>query len=173
MNRQLMICCFALVALSGCGQREHEALQSELDDMTRNLRGRIDPLPVVKPYEAVPYLAFDLPDPFGPEKIALAIRGKGTGGPDQTRAREPLEAYSLESLRMVGTLQQHNRMYALVKADAALYKVQVGNYMGQSYGMVTQISETEIALKEWVQDAAGDWSERDSALLLQDAEGSR
>jgi type IV pilus assembly protein PilP len=173
MKRQLLISCVALAVLSGCGREEHRALQAELDDMTKSLRGKIEPLPVVKPYEAVPYSAFELPDPFGPEKIALAIRGKGTGGPDQTRAREPLEAYSLETLKMVGTLQQHNRTYALVKADSALYKVQVGNYMGQSYGMVTQISETEIALKEWVQDAAGDWSERDSALMLQDAEGSR
>lgn len=162
-----------VAALVGCDGGEQTELKAELDSLTQNLRGRVEPLPVVKPYEPLPYQGFEMPDPFGPAKLALATKGKGGGGPDQMRAKEPLESYSLESLKMVGVLQQHNRTYALVKADAALYKVQVGNYMGQNYGLVTQINEREVVLKEMVQDPAGDWAERDSTLILQEAEGSK
>src|SRR5688572_24153780 len=94
----------AIAMLTGCDGGEQTALKAELDQRTQNLRGRIDPLPVVKPYEPLAYEAFELPDPFGPAKIALVTKGKGTGGPDLNRPREPLEAFSLESLKMVGVL---------------------------------------------------------------------
>ena len=171
MKRLALI--LALAALAGCDAGEQTALKAELEGMTQNLRGRIEPLPVVTPYEPQAYNGYELADPFGPAKIALATKGKGTGGPDLNRPREPLEAFSLESLKMVGVLQQNKRTYALVKADEALYKVQVGNYMGQNYGLITRIDENEVVLKEMVQDAAGDWSERDSTLMLQEAEGSK
>ena len=171
MKRLALI--IALTVLAGCDAGEQTELKAELDGLTQNLRGRIEPLPVVTPYEPLGYNGYELPDPFGPAKIALATKGKGAGGPDLNRPREPLEAFSLESLKMVGVLQQNKRNYALVKADAALYKIQVGNYMGQNYGLVTRIDEKEVVLKEMVQDAAGDWSERDSTLMLQEAEGSK
>lgn len=172
MKKRLVLT-LALVALAGCEGGEQTELKAELDGLTQNLRGRVEPLPVVKPYEPLPYTAFELPDPFGPAKIALTTRGKGGGGPDQARPKEPLESYALESLKMVGVLQQNKRVYALVKADAALYKVQVGNYVGQNYGLVTKINETQLSLKEMVQDAAGDWSERDNTLMLQEAEAGK
>jgi type IV pilus assembly protein PilP len=143
--------------------------------MTKDLRGKVDPLPVVKPYEPVPYTAYDLPDPFGPAKIQL-VSAKGPGGsggslqPDLNRPKEPLEAYPLESLKMVGTLERGRNMYALVKADAGLYRVRVGNYLGQNFGVITKITNSEIALRELVQDAGGDWAERESTMLLQEAD---
>ena len=63
----------ALLFLAACGGDEHQDLKEELKVLTKDLSGRIDPLPVVKPYEPVPYQAFELPDPFGPAKIELAI----------------------------------------------------------------------------------------------------
>jgi len=174
--RKLAILCISL-ALLGCDGGEQRALQAELDEMSKDLRGRVKPLPVVKPYEPVPYAAFDLPDPFGPAKIALATqlnKGKGSGlQPDLNRPREPLEAYALESLAMVGVLRQQDRTYGLVKASSGLYRVSPGNYMGQNFGLITSISEGEIVLKELVQDAAGDWTERESSLQLQEAEGKK
>lgn len=162
----------AALALVGCDAGEQTQLQAELANLTKDVRGRVQPLPVVKPYEPLAYQAEALPDPFGPAKIALATKGKGGGGPDLSRVKEPLEAYPLESLNMVGTLQQDKRTFALVKADASLYKIQVGNYVGQNYGLVTKIGDGEIKLRELVQDAAGDWAERDSALMLQEADAT-
>jgi len=165
----------AATVLFGCDGGQQTALQAELDDLSKDLRGRVQPLPVVKAYEPAPYAASELPDPFGPAKIALATKSKNGGGsgiqPDMNRPREPLEAYSLESLAMVGVLMQNKQTYALVKADKGLYRVRPGNYMGQNFGLITGISGNEIVLKELIQDAAGDWTERESTLQLQEAEG--
>ena len=168
----------AALFLAACGGDEHQDLKAELKSLTSDLRGRIAPLPVVKPYEPVPYRAFDLPDPFGSAKIELAIAAaaKSKGGanaPDATRPKEPLEAYPLESLRMVGTLSQKGVTYALVRADASVYRVKAGNYLGQNFGVITGITENQINLKELVQDASGDWTERKIALQIVEAEGAK
>ena len=168
----LIIAAAALVA--GC-ENEQQRIETELQGLSKNLQGKVAPLPVVKPYEPVPYTAYDLPDPFGPAKIQLAAKGTGpgTGGglkPDLNRPKEPLEAFPLESLRMVGTLERAKQTFGLVRADAGLYRVRVGNYMGQNFGVITKISDAEITLRELFQDAGGDWAERESTLLLQDAD---
>ena len=90
--------------------------------------------------------------------------------PDLNRRKEPLEAFPLEQLKMVGTLSQGNDTYALVRADKTLYRVKKGNYMGQNFGLITDVNDNEIKLKEIVQDSAGDWAERQSVLpLLEEA----
>ena len=130
----------------------------------------------MKPYEPVPYTAFDLPDPFGPAKIELAAKGTGpgTGGglkPDLNRPKEPLEAYPLESLRMVGTLERAaSRPSGSCGRTPGCTASGSGNYMGQNFGVITKISEAEITLRELFQDAGGDWAERESTLLLQEAD---
>jgi len=169
-----LITALAVVLLAGCEGGEHSDLRAELDRLTRDLPRRVDPLPQVKPYEPVAYAGFDLADPFGPKKIELATKSapSGSGGslaPDLNRPKEPLEAYPLESLKMVGTLFRQKRSFALVKADSGLYRVSVGNYMGQNFGVITKITDSEITLRELIQDSAGDWAERESALLLQEA----
>ena len=169
----------AVLFLAACGGDEHQDLKEELKGLTKDLRGRIDPLPVVKPYEPVPYRALDLPDPFGPAKIELAIaaaaksKGGGSNAPDATRPKEPLEAYPLESLKMVGTLSQKGVTYALVRADASVYRVKAGNYLGQNFGIITEITDNQINLKELVQDASGDWTERKIALQILEAEAAK
>lgn len=176
--RALIVTAVALAVasgLAGCEGGEHSDLRAELDQMSRGLPRRVDPLPQVKPYQPVPYEAFDLPDPFGPAKIELAQQGApGAVGdnklkPDLNRPKEPLEAYPLETVTMVGTLTREQRNYALIKADTGLYRVRVGNYVGQNFGVITKITEGEVTLRELVQDSAGDWTERESSLLLQEA----
>jgi type IV pilus assembly protein PilP len=172
--RVVLVLALALL-LAACGGEEFGDLKAELKDKTKDLRGRIDPLPVVKPYEPVPYKAFDQPDPFGPAKIELVTKSAATGGgglkPDLNRPKEPLEAFPLESLKMVGVWQQPKTTFALVKADTGLYRVKVGNYLGQNFGLVTAINGTQIQLRELIQDAAGDWAERQSTLQLQEVGG--
>jgi len=167
-----------LLFLAACGGDEHQDLKEELKNITKDLRPRIPPLPVVKPYEPVPYQAFDLPDPFGTAKIELAIgtavknRG-GANAPNTSRPREPLEAYPLESLKMVGTISQNGVNYALVRADSSVYRVKAGNYLGQNFGLIADITDNQINLKELVQDASGDWTERKVALQMVEAEAAK
>ncbi len=93
--------------------------------------------------------------------------------PDMDRPREPLEAYPLESLKFVGVMTKGKSSYAIIQVDGALYQVRQGGYMGQNFGVITKIVETEISLKELIQDAAGDWIERESALYLQGQEDKK
>jgi type IV pilus assembly protein PilP len=154
------------VALAGCGNGDMADLRQFVADSGKGLRGKIEPLPEVKPYDPFVYNAFDLPDPFKPRKLQPA---KGGGGiqPDLNRRREPLEAYALENLKMVGTLEQGKLTYALIKApDNTLHRVKIGNYMGQNFGIITDIKETEVKLTEIVQDSAGEWVEKAASILL-------
>jgi type IV pilus assembly protein PilP len=156
---------------AGCSE-DHGDLKEELNRITKDLPRKVEPLPVVKPYEPVAYQAADLPDPFGPAKIELVTKSAGTVTskfrPDDTRQKEPLEAFPLESLKMVGVLKQGKETFAVVRADASLYRVKAGNYMGQNFGLITEVTDSEVKLRELIQDAGGDWTERPSMLQLQE-----
>jgi type IV pilus assembly protein PilP len=169
MKRLLLPAAIAVV-LGGCSS-ELEELRTFVRDSEKGLPRRIDPLPAVKPFEPFAYEGFDLPDPFKPRKLTPPKEGAGGGlAPDLNRRKEPLEAFPLEQLKMVGTLSQGKDTYAIVRADKTLYRVKKGNYMGQNFGLITDVTESEIKLKEIVQDSAGDWAERQSVLpLLEEA----
>ena len=173
MKRLLVILvCLGLASCSGSG--DQDALRQWMSTATKDIKGKIPPLPQVKPYEPVAYDAGNLVDPFKPSKIAPEKSGKGGGNkPDFDRPREPLEAYPLESLKYVGVVTKKNVSFAIVQVDGALYQVRAGNYLGQNFGVITKVSESEIVLKELVQDPAGDWVERMSSLLLQGLEGAK
>ena len=164
MKRLLVPIAFAVLA--SCSS-EIEELKTFVRESEKGLPRRIDPLPPVKPFEPFTYEGFDLPDPFKPRKLAPPKEGGGGGlAPDLNRRKEPLEAFPLEQLKMVGTLSQGKDTYAIVRADKTLYRVKKGNYMGQNFGLITDVTESEIKLKEIVQDSAGDWAERQSILPL-------
>jgi len=167
----------AVTLAAGCGGEEHGDLKEELTQLTKDLRGRVEPLPQVRPYEPVPYKdeLTKLVDPFRTERIEVA---RGDRAPSAStalideqkkRPSEPLEAFPLESIQMLGTITQSKETFALVKAGPNLYRVRKGNYMGQNFGVITAIDEVQISLKELVQDSAGDWVERISSLQLVEA----
>jgi len=164
--KRLVLPIAAAMLAAGCGS-QMEDLKKFVRDSDKNLPRRVEPLPSVKPFEPFAYEGFDLPDPFKPRKLAAPKEGPGTGvAPDLNRRKEPLEAFPLDQLKMVGTLQQGNDTYALVRADKTLYRVKKGNYMGQNFGLITDVTDSEIKLKEIVQDSGGDWAERQSVLPL-------
>ena len=172
--RVAVLACICVGAF-GCSSDEHSDLREFVKESEKLPRGRIPPLPEVKPYEPYTYSAFDLIDPFKPRKIEPP---KGAGGgslaPDLNRRREPLESYPLESLRMVGTLEQSKQIYALVRApDNTLFRVKNGNYAGQNFGRIVGVSESSVKLKEIVQDSGGNWEEKDQVLLLQEEQEAK
>ena len=156
-----------VLGLTGCGGGGMEDLRTFVAETGKDMQGKIEPLPEVKAYEPFTYDAFDLPDPFKPRKLSTG--GGGGIQPDLTRPKEPLEAFSLETLKVVGTLSKNGVIHVVIKTpDNAIYHVRKGNYVGQNFGLITKISDSEVTLREIVQDSAGDWSERTSTLILQE-----
>lgn len=170
--RKIAVALLSLMLIA-CSGGDHEDLRKWMNDSSKDIKGRIPPLPEVKPYEPVPYDAGNLIDPFKPSKIESEQKqGSGGGGvrPDLDRPKEPLESYPLESLKYVGVFIKNKTGYAIIQTDASLFQVRIGNYMGQNFGVITKVSESEVTLRELVQDAAGDWVERVSTLLLHEKE---
>ena len=159
-------------ALAGCGG-EQEELQQWMEQQRREAKPNVEPLSPPKKFTPQPYLALSGVEPFSTQKLTVALKQE-TRQPNSlmaaeiNRRKEPLEAYPLDSMTMVGSVIKGGRPYALVKVDSLLYQVKTGDYLGQNYGRITKISETDVALREIVQDAAGEWIERPGALQLQE-----
>ena len=170
MRKYLLIAPLAACLwLAGCGSEKHGDLRSWVKQQDDLPRGRIPPLPEVKPYEPIEYAAFDLTDPFKPRKIEPPkTAGKGGIQPDPNRRREPLEAYPLEALKMVGVLKQKETFGLIKTPDNTLFQVKAGNYLGQNFGRITAVSDSTIKLKEILQDSNGNWEEKEQTLLLQE-----
>lgn len=167
MRRAAML--LACLVLAACGGEDHQDLRQWMKESTKDFKGKIPPLPEIKSFPTVAYEAGELVEPFNASKIEPERKAGGGGiKPDLDRRKEPLEAYPLESLKMVGTLTKGKMVHALVQADKNLHQVKIGNYMGQNFGIITDINETEVQLKELVPDSLGDYTERTSTLQLQE-----
>ena len=154
-------------ALAGCGEGAYQDLDQFVKQSGQGLRGKVEPLPEVKPYEGFVYDAFDQPDPFKPRAPKFADVAK----PDPNRRREALEEYPLEDLKMVGTLQRKGMTFALVRSpDNNLAQVRAGDFIGQNYGRIVAITEAELKLREMVQEASGKWVDREASLQLSEEE---
>ena len=173
MRRSFIPVLAATMALAACGGESHQDLRAWMGEQGKGARGKLEPLPQIKPYDPFAYNAFDLPDPFKPRKIEPS-KGTSKLAPDLGRRKEPLEGYPLESLSMVGTLERDRTVFALVRTpERDVFQIRAGNYMGQNFGVVTGIGDNEVKLKELVQDGAGDWTERSSTLQLQQADAPK
>lgn len=169
MRKYLMPCAIACALLAGCGGEKHAELRSFVKESDKLPVGRIPPLPEVKPYAPIEYAAFDLTDPFKPRKIEPPKSAQSGGlQPDVNRRREPLEAYPLEALKMVGVLKQKEAFGLIKTPDNTLFQVKTGNYLGQNFGRITAVTDGAIKLKEIVQDSNGNWEEKVQTLLLQE-----
>lgn len=147
--------------------------QGDLHDWVAQVKARkgapLPALPVVKTFETFIYQDQDKRDPFEPAPPAANSGNTNGPHPDQNRPREPLESFPLDSLKMVGTIGAKGSVEALVKdPQGVIHQVRVGDYMGQSYGHVTQVTEGEIDLVELVPNGSGGWMERDASVALGD-----
>ena len=160
----------ACTLFAGCSGERHSDLRAFVKESDNLPRGRIPPLPEVQPYQPIEYAAFDLTDPFKPRKIEPPKNAAVAGGvqPDPNRRREPLEAYPLEALKMVGVLKQKEFFGLIRSPDNNIYQVRSGNYLGQNFGRIVSVSDSAIKLKEIVQDSNGAWEEKEQTLLLQE-----
>ena len=166
-------CALALLALlAGCSGDQDELLQW-IDQQRQSARPNVQPLQAPSRFDPQPYESAQAPDPFSSQKMAVAMKQEARQpssllAAEMTRRREPLEAYPLDAMAMVGSLNRGGQAYALLRVENLLYQVRVGEYLGQNFGRITRIGETEIALREVVQDASGDWVERAVTLVLQE-----
>ena len=165
---------FVLLALSGCGSSEQEELQQWMTAQRNATRPRITPLPAPTKFIPQTYGQEASIEPFSNQKLTLALKRDSTQAtsnaaliaPELARRKEPLESSPLDAVVMVGSLMKAGKPVALVKVDNLVYQAQVGNYLGQNYGRITAVKEDSIVLREIVQDAAGEWTERTATLQL-------
>jgi type IV pilus assembly protein PilP len=154
--------CFALAGCSG----DMDELQQKVAEIRSRPGERVEPLPQIQPYETYAYNASSLRSPFVPSAparndVANAVR------PDSKRAREFLEQFPIDSMKMVGTLNLQGKNYGLVQGkDGLVHRVLPGSYMGQNDGRVTSITSTKISVLEIVPDGVGGYIERPAALAL-------
>jgi type IV pilus assembly protein PilP len=169
---KILAVCLLPLLLVACGGDEHSDVKQWMNESTKDLRGHVPPLPEIKPFPVVSYDASELVDPFSAAKIVPEKRTGGTGlKPDFDRPKEPLEAFPLESLKMVGVMRKNSVNYALINANGVVYQVRAGNHVGQNFGFIISITDSEINIRELVQDPTGqtsDWVERPATLQLQE-----
>ncbi|MCB1755658.1 MAG: pilus assembly protein PilP [Gammaproteobacteria bacterium] len=136
-------------------------------------QGKVDPLPEFATYETFVYAPDQLRDPFKPQTDQMAsdaVAAEYTGPrPEQGRRKEPLETFPLDSLKMVGLLQQKDQTWGLVKdPNGTIHRIQPGNYAGQNNGKIQQVEETSISILELVPDGLSGWVNRNAKLAMRE-----
>lgn len=173
---RLVLATLLAVALAGCGQAGREDMQGWMTKQRAGLSPRIDPIPEPPPFVPQAYVQAAAIDPFSLQKLASALRRDATVAasqsallaPELKRRKEALESYPLDAMAMVGSLIKQGRPVALIKVDNQLYQTTVGQYLGQNYGRILRIGETEVQIREIIRDPAGNWVERPATLQLQE-----
>ena len=170
--RQLLIPLVTTMLVAGCGG-DMDELRQWMEQQRKEAKPTVTPLLPPKKFLPQPYESGAGVEPFSTQKLSVAIKQEAAQPnslltAEINRRKEPLEAYPLDNMSMVGSLTRDNRRYALLRVDNLLYQVKAGDYLGQNFGRILKISETEITLREVVQDAAGEWIERTSTLQLQE-----
>ena len=168
----------ALVAalLAGCGVSREDDIRQWMAEERNQTRPKVAPISAPKQFKPEAYTNSAAIEPFSNQKLTQALKRhsaqQASNGalvaPELARRKEPMEAFPLDTMSLVGSIIKSGQPVALVKVDRLLYQVKLGNYLGQNYGKVTKITETEVTLREIVQDAVGEWIERVATLQLQE-----
>ncbi|MCX7227271.1 MAG: pilus assembly protein PilP [Burkholderiales bacterium] len=166
----------AVLGLLGCGAANQGELTQWISEQKSQTRARVAPIAEPKQFQPQAYTPASAVDPFSNQQLTQALKREGATvsagtallAPELARRKEALEAVPLDAMAMVGTMVRAGQSVALVKVDRMLYQVRPGHHLGQNYGRVVRITETELSLREVVQDATGDWVERTASLQLQE-----
>jgi type IV pilus assembly protein PilP len=175
-SKTLIAIACAAVLLPACGSSGQEDLQAWMAEQRTLTKPHVQPNPEPKKFTPQAYTQEASTDPFSNQKLTQALKREsaqstsnaGLVAPELARRKEPLESYPLDSMQMVGSLMKEGLPVALLRVDNLIYQVRPGNYVGQNYGKIMKVGETDVVLREIVQDAAGEWIERTATLQLQE-----
>ena len=167
---QVPLC--ASVLLTACSGDQQE-LSEWIAQQRQEVKPSVQPILPPKKFNPQPYLASESVEPFSTQKLTVAIKQEARQpssllASEVNRRPEPLEAFPLDSVTMVGSLIKHKTPFALLRVDKLLYQVKLGDYLGQNYGKIVKITETDMSIREVVQDGSGEWTERISSIQLQE-----
>lgn len=170
------VCLLAIAGLAGCGTSSEDELRQWMAEQNAQTRPSVKPISEPKLFKPELYVLGSAVEPFSSQKLTQALKRDSSQAvangalvaPELVRRKEALESFPLDAVSLVGSLVKEGQPVALVKVDSLLYQVRVGNHVGQNYGRVMKIAETEVSLREIVQDAAGEWIERTATLQLQE-----
>ncbi len=162
--------------LSACSEAPEADLQEWMQVQRNNLKPVSEPVAVPKKFNPQIYAQEGKIDPFGVQKLVVGLRSDISSpvsnssliAPELNRRKQALEAYPLDMMSFVGSLQKGTKKSALLRIDKLIYQVEPGVYLGQNYGKIMEISESAITLREIVQDSTGEWIERQATLQLQE-----
>lgn len=171
-----LVCVAVLSSIFGCSGSEQQELSAWMQSERNSIRPEVKPIPEPSKFLPHSYAGERFIEPFSNEKLvsilksgqSLTAEKSALIEPELNRRKQPLEAFPLDAMSMVGILNRKGQLVALVKVDSLLYQVVAGGYLGQNYGRIVKIDENQIVLREIVQDAAGEWIERPAALQLQE-----
>ncbi|MEY4654390.1 MAG: hypothetical protein RI884_2971 [Pseudomonadota bacterium] len=161
--------------VGGCGAPDPESIRDWIARQRAQARTELPAAGEAQAFRPQPYQEGTTLDPFNSQKLTQALRRDAAQDatsalvrPEQARPRQPLEAYPLDTMTLVGSLVRQGQPVALVRIDQRVHTVRVGAYLGQNYGKVIRITENQLLLREIVQDASGLWTERAAALHLRE-----
>lgn len=165
-----------VVLLSACTSSQEDDIRAWMVNERNQTQPKVPPIPAPKQFKPEQYTNATAMEPFSNQKLTQALKRDSSQAaanvaliaPELARRKEPLEAFPLDSMALVGSIIKSGQHVALLKVDNLLYQVRVGSYLGQNYGKVTKITETEVTLREIVQDAVGEWIERVATIQLQE-----
>lgn len=165
-----------VLAVAGCADSDREELSAWMQRERNSIKPDVKPIPEPTKFEPYAYGGERFVEPFSNERLASILKSgqslpSGQSAliePELNRRKQPLEAFPLDTMKMVGSLNRGGQLVGLLKVGALLYQVTPGSYLGQNYGRIQKIEESQIVLREIVQDAAGEWIERPAALQLQE-----
>lgn len=167
-----MVC--VLMILTGCGSSKEDDIRQWIVEERNQTRPKVAPIPAPKQFKPESYTNAAAIEPFSNQKLAQALKRDSSQvaangalvAPELARRKEPLESFPLDAMTLVGSILKSGQPVALVKVDNLLYQVKLGNYLGEHYGRVIKIGETELTLREIAQDGVGEWIERVATLQL-------
>ena len=165
-----------VLTIAGCGASSENELRQWMAVQKSQAQPNVAPISEPKQFKPESYTQVTATEPFSIQKLTQALKRESPQSaansaliaPELARRKEALESFPLDSMAMVGSLIKASQPVALVKVDNLLYQVRPGNYLGQNYGRVMKITETQITLREIAQDAVGEWIERTATLQLQE-----